>query len=483
MKKIYISLLIMLGIMCTSATAFALTDGDWEFRLLDDEVMITGYLGDNENIVIPSTLFGAPVTKIDAKFKNAASIVMPDTVREVSDKMCQYNENLESVIFSNNIEVLGNDLRYMYGSCMFQDCVNLTTVKLPENLKRIGATAFLNCKSLKNITLPDSLEEIGESAFEGCESLTSLNIPPNLKIMEDSAFEDSGLESVNIPGSVSWDVYTNRQFEGCTNLKNATIGEGITVLPEYLFSECTSLKHVELPGTITEIARGAFFECASLEELTLPVSLRIINQYAFYGTGLRQLVLPYGVEYINGQYTFAECPDLEAVFIPDSLTKIEGSIHSTMFENSGRCIVYCSADSYMANYCKDNNISYLTDNSVNSSITVYYNGTRISFHEYGQNPELINDRTLVPLRAIFEAMGADVKWDQETETVTSTRNGVTIKLTIGDNVLYKNGQSIPVDVPAQIVNDRTLVPARVVAEAFGADVQWNEASNSVLITE
>ncbi len=63
---------------------------------------------------------------------------------------------------------------------------------------------------------------------------------------------------------------------------------------------------------------------------------------------------------------------------------------------------------------------YLTDSSVNSLITVLYNGKRISFHSYEQNPEIIDNRTLVPLRAIFEAFGADVQWNQNGRTVLIT---------------------------------------------------------------
>ena len=128
-------------------------------------------------------------------------------------------------------------------------------------------------------------------------------------------------------------------------------------------------------------------------------------------------------------------------------------------------------------------MSYLTDNSVNSGITVLFNGTRISFHSYGQNPELLNSRTLVPLRSIFEAMGAEVECDGDTKTAVATRNGVTVKIQIGANEMYKGNEKIAVDVPATILNDRTMVPARVIAEAFGADVQWNANGKTVLINE
>jgi len=94
--------------------------------------------------------------------------------------------------------------------------------------------------------------------------------------------------------------------------------------------------------------------------------------------------------------------------------------------------------------------------------------------EFDQNPVIQNGRTLVPLRGIFEPMGAEVGWDDATQTVTAVKDDITIKLTIGDNILYKNGEAITLDVPAQLIGSRTMVPARAVSEAFDARVGWIE---------
>ena len=113
------------------------------------------------------------------------------------------------------------------------------------------------------------------------------------------------------------------------------------------------------------------------------------------------------------------------------------------------------------------------------TINVIINGKNIDFD---QPPIMQNDRTLVPLRAIFEALGASVDWDDATETVTSKKDTTTLKITIGDNKLYKNGVAIELDVPAQIVNDRTLVPVRAVSEAFDCNVEWIDETKTVVIT-
>lgn len=95
--------------------------------------------------------------------------------------------------------------------------------------------------------------------------------------------------------------------------------------------------------------------------------------------------------------------------------------------------------------------------------------------------QIIGERTMVPLRAIFEALGASVEWDDATKTVTSVKGETTVKLTIGDNAIYKNGEAKELDVPAQIVDDRTLVPVRAIAESFDANVGWDGPTQTVTI--
>lgn len=114
-----------------------------------------------------------------------------------------------------------------------------------------------------------------------------------------------------------------------------------------------------------------------------------------------------------------------------------------------------------------------------SDISVTIDNKAVTFD---QPPIIEDDRTLVPLRAIFEALGAEVTWIGETQTVLATRNGISIELAIGDSYLYKNDIPIYLDVPAMIVNDRTLVPVRAISEAFDCGVEWDSASRTVLIT-
>ncbi|HWP98820.1 MAG TPA: stalk domain-containing protein [Syntrophomonadaceae bacterium] len=106
----------------------------------------------------------------------------------------------------------------------------------------------------------------------------------------------------------------------------------------------------------------------------------------------------------------------------------------------------------------------------NSTVKVYVNGNMMSFDV---NPLLEDGRTLVPLRTIFESMGASVKWDDSSKKVTASKAGTTIILTIGSLNATVNGKVQKLDVPAKIVNGRTLAPLRFVGEALGAKVSWD----------
>jgi hypothetical protein len=114
-----------------------------------------------------------------------------------------------------------------------------------------------------------------------------------------------------------------------------------------------------------------------------------------------------------------------------------------------------------------------------SEIIVTLDGTAL---EFDVPPQIISGRTMVPMRVIFEALGASVEWESATQTVTAVRNGTTVVMRIGDTSMRVDGREVVIDVPPSLIDGRTLVPARAIAEGLGMDVAWNAASRSVIIT-
>ena len=101
-------------------------------------------------------------------------------------------------------------------------------------------------------------------------------------------------------------------------------------------------------------------------------------------------------------------------------------------------------------------------------------------------PFIEEDRTMVPMRAIFEAVGASVTWDQDTQTVISIKNDEAtqnvVVLQIGNTSAFVNSESVALDVPAKVINDRTFVPLRFVMESLDANVAWNPDTFTVTVT-
>ena len=119
-------------------------------------------------------------------------------------------------------------------------------------------------------------------------------------------------------------------------------------------------------------------------------------------------------------------------------------------------------------------------------IRLYLDGTSIFDSVIGADeapPEIKDGRTMVPIRALAEKLGADVGWDAAMRQVTLVRAGVTIVMTVDSKTAYVNGRAVEMDVAPYITNGRTLIPARYVGEFFGQKVEWDGEKRQVVVTE
>ena len=184
-----------------------------------------------------------------------------------------------------------------------------------------------------------------------------------------------------------------------------------------------------------------------------------------------------GTMYIKGDGTLQAKNGINAhqLVLQDDLTAIGGTTMEEQipltFENGEFTVNGISANYVYLSQGKQSAEKY-------TNIRVYLNGKSISFD---QSPIIQDGRTLVPLRAIFEALGADVNWNGATKTIISVKDDTQITMKINEKKLVKNGESIVLDVPAQLVNGRTMVPARAVAEAFDCTVEWDGNTKTIQI--
>ena len=339
----------MLVVPTALAEDDVLVSGDFEYYISPETahedyrgtVVITKYLGNDKEVVIPSEIDGKTVTLIDDDaFRNnekLKSVKLPDSLIGIGVEAFAFCKSLESVNIPEGIK----DFSPAFRGCemlksivipegierieqgMFWDCISLENVTLPNSLKIIDGSTFENCTSLKTITLPNGIIEIGANAFGGCTALSEISLPESVVYIGASAFGntafyndaanwengvlymdgcliDSKREEIKGEYSVKEGtrIIAKQAFLRATGLETLKLPEGLKVIGDAAFNECTSLKTVEMQGGLETIGNSAFRECA-IEEITIPEGVKTIGDIAFKDCKLRNVTLPKSLELIG----------------------------------------------------------------------------------------------------------------------------------------------------------------------------------------
>jgi len=245
-------------------------DGLQYKKIADDQMSITGYTGNSEDIIIPEKIDGIEVTCIENfafySRTDIQSVAIPETVKKI-------------------------------GESAFGCCSNLTSINIPQNIIEIGDGAFVFC-GFESVTIPANMTctVYGENKnyFYGCANLKTINVDsknPRFCSVDGVMYSKDMTEIVAVPGSVtefeipSGVVSIGRcAFADCSDLKSVTIPEGVVTIRGGAFVGCTSLKKVDIPEGVTDISTNAFYCCYGISTIKVPDSVNYISSYVFDST-------------------------------------------------------------------------------------------------------------------------------------------------------------------------------------------------------
>ena len=192
---------------------------------------------------------------------------------------------------------------------LFHDCTKVTSVTLPDGIRRIAPNAFYfdRNSTITNVVVGEGCLDFCENAFLRCENLVSLNIPNTVTNIGKNAIQlCKVLPRIDIPGSVK--TIGDSAFAACYGLETATFGDGIETIDVDAFMNCSSLAAVDLPSSVRHVGDRAFYGCGALASATLREGLETIGFCAFNQCeSLSGVSIPASVVWV-GERAFEYCP-------------------------------------------------------------------------------------------------------------------------------------------------------------------------------
>ena len=301
---------------------------------IDNNGMITGYFGNDVDLIVPSTIKGITVAGIGesafADSQQIRSMVLPDTAFKIGAYAFSGCLNLESITGLGITEISNN---------AFQ----LSTVSyVPfEQFLTIGDYAFSGCNNLQNVNLINAIT-IGKSAFENAKGIQELNSDSVIEVSK-SAFRGSDVNSVHFSKT---SVLADNAFENCSELISISF-ESLETVSQYAFKDCVVLETVKMPvlkaikanafentglyrfasDTVEIVGNLSFSKCLLLKSVSLPKTTNI-EPYSFDGClNLRSVYAPKLKELNSG--IFSNCEKLKSLWLP-----MVENVHRNAFKNS-----------------------------------------------------------------------------------------------------------------------------------------------------
>ena len=292
---------------------------------------------------------------------NLDTIYFDGSVTRPDDDYGPFSANNAIVLPTNNIDGLQIENGIIKGCARY-----ISNLVIPNTVTAIGTKAFGEKNTFSAVTIPDSVMSISDSAFEGVSALQTANIPSSVTEFGDFIFASTGLKNITISEGVT--CIPQYMFRFCRKLTSVTLPSTINKIESYAFDNCGSLSSINIPTSVTVIQNSAFSNCNSLTSITIPSGMTSIPNYCFYHCGsLSAITIPETINSI-GTWAFAYCSGLTEVSIPQSITAIPE-----------RAFAQCPSLTSVTMYDNVTQINMYAFNSCPNLTTIYYSGSAVGF--------------------------------------------------------------------------------------------------------
>lgn len=261
---------------------------------------ITGYTGTATSLIIPSTINGVEVVCIGYEAfyreKSLTSVEIPNTVKKNDSRAFINVKSLNSITIPTSVESFGNNA--FYGTPWL--------AKQKDEFFIVNNVLISYNGSGANATIPNGVKTIGASSFAAKTDLKSITIPISVTEIGEGAFQDCwSISSLSIPDSVK--IIGNGAFSNCDELTTVKLPKDITFIGDQMFSRCLKLKSITIPKGVVSIGSDAFDSCGELTSLIIPDGVVSIGADAFlYCEKLSYITIPKSVIKI-GKGAFFGC--------------------------------------------------------------------------------------------------------------------------------------------------------------------------------
>ena len=218
------------------------------------------------NIVIPNSVTSIGTYAFQGCSK-LVSINIPTSITKIDTVVFSGCTNLETVILPNGLKTIG--------SSGFSYCYKLSNAVLPNGLTTIGSKVFFRCSSISYTTVPNSVTSIGRETFSNCSGINEFIVPPLLKTIETELFMYTSIVHIDVPDTVT--TLKFYAFSFMHKLVDATIGVGVSNIPDSTFKNCENLTTVIIKNSSCTLANTNAF-----------------NGTKMVGSGVGKIYVPYG---------------------------------------------------------------------------------------------------------------------------------------------------------------------------------------------